>query len=38
MSDDIDMKPGPVTKINKRNKTTPKKLTMTPCQKIVASS
>ena len=35
--DDIDMKLGPVTKFDKRNKTTSKKLTMTSCQKIVMS-
>ena len=35
-SDDIHMKLRPVTKIDKRNKTTPKKkLAMTSCQKIV---
>ena len=38
-SDDIDMKLGPVSKIDKKNKTTSKKnLTMTSCQKIVTSS
>ena len=30
-SDNIDMKPGPVTKPDKGNKTTSKKLLMTPC-------
>ena len=34
-SDDIDMKLGLVTKLDKRKKTTSKKLTMTSCQKIV---
>ena len=34
-SDDIDMKPGPVTKLDKMNKTTSKKLMMTSCRKIV---
>ena len=36
-SDDIDMKFGPVTKLDKRNKTTSKKLTSTSCRKIVTS-
>ena len=36
-SDDIDMKLGPVTKLDKRNKTTLKKLAMSSCQKIVTS-
>ena len=36
-SDDIDMKLGTVTKLDKRNKTTSKKLTMKPCQKVVTS-
>ena len=36
-SDDIDMKLQPVTKIDKRNKTTSKNLTMRYCQKIVTS-
>ena len=36
-SDDIDMKLGPVTKLDKRNKTTSKKLTLTSCRKIVTS-
>ena len=36
-SDDIDMKLGPVTKLDKRNKTTSKNLTMTSCRKIVMS-
>ena len=36
-SDDIDMKLGPVTKLDKRNKTASKQLTMTSCQKIVTS-
>ena len=31
------MKLGPVTKLDKRNKTTSKKLTLTSCQKIVTS-
>ena len=34
---DIDMKLGPVTKLDKRNKITSKKLTMTSCRKIVTS-
>ena len=34
-SDDIDMKLGLVTKLDKRKKTTSKKLAMTSCQKIV---
>ena len=36
-SNDIDMKLGPVTKIDKINKTTSKKLTMVSCQQIVTS-
>ena len=36
-SDDIDMKLGTVTKIDKRNKTTLKKLTMTSFRKTVTS-
>ena len=36
-SDDIDMKLGTVTKLDKRNKTASKKLTVTSCRKIVAS-
>ena len=36
-SDDINMELGPVTKLDKRNKTTSKKLTMTSCRKIVTS-
>ena len=36
-SDDIDMKLGPVTKLDKRNKITLKKLAMSSCQKIVKS-
>ena len=35
ISDDIDIKVGPVTKLDKRNKTTSKILTMTSCRKIV---
>ena len=31
------MKPGPVTKLDKRNKTILKKLALTSCQKIVTS-
>ena len=34
---DIDMKLGPVIKLDKRNKTRSEKLTKTSCQKIVAS-
>ena len=34
-SDYIDMKLGPVTSLDKKNKTTSKNLTMTSCQKIV---
>ena len=34
-SDDIDMKLGPVTKLDKRYKTTSKKITMTSCREIV---
>ena len=36
-SNDIDMKFGLVTKIDKINKTTSKKMTMTSCQQIVTS-
>ena len=36
-SDDIDMKHGPVTKLDKRNKTRQKNLTMTSCRKFVTS-
>ena len=36
-SDGIDMKLGAVTKVDRRNKITSKKLTMTSCQKIVTS-
>ena len=36
-SDDIDMKLGPVTNLDKRNKTASKKLTMTSCRKTVTS-
>ena len=36
-SDDIDMKLGPVTKLNKINKTASKNFTMTPCHEIVTS-
>ena len=36
-SDDTDMKLGPVTKLDKRNKTTSKNLTLTSCRKIVTS-
>ena len=36
-SDDIDMKLGPITKLDKRNKTTSKNLTMTSCRKTVTS-
>ena len=36
-SDDIEMKIGPITKHDKRNKTTPKNLAMTSCRKIVTS-
>ena len=36
-NDDIDMKLGPVTKLEKRNKTASKKLTITSYQKIVTS-
>ena len=35
--DDIGMKLGSVTKLDKRNKTTPNKLTITLCRKIVTS-
>ena len=33
-SDDVDNKLGPATKLNKRNKTTPKKITIAPSWKI----
>ena len=36
-NDDIDMKLGTITKLDKKNKTVVKKLTMTSCQKIVTS-
>ena len=36
-SDDIDMKLGPVTKLDKKSKTTSKNLTLTSGQKIVTS-
>ena len=36
-SNDIDIKLGQVTKLDKRNKTTSKKLTMTSCQQVVTS-
>ena len=36
-SDDIDMKLGPVPKLDKRDKTTLKKLTMASCRQIVMS-
>ena len=36
-SDDIDMNLGPATKLDKKIKTTSKKLTMTLCSKIVTS-
>ena len=36
-SDDIDMKLGPVTKLDNRNKTTLKNLTLTSCRKILTS-
>ena len=36
-SNDIDIKFGPVTKPDKRNKKTSKKLTMTSCRQIVTS-
>ena len=36
-SDDTDMKLGPVTKPDKRNKTTSKNLTMTSCRETVMS-
>ena len=36
-SDDIDMKVGPVTKLDKRNKTTSKMLMITSCRKIAMS-
>ena len=35
--DDTDMKLGPVTKLDKRNKTPIKKMTMTSCRKIMTS-
>ena len=34
-SDDMDMKLGPLTKLDKKNKTTPKNVTMTLCRQIV---
>ena len=34
---DIDMKLGPVTKLDKRNKITSKKLTVTSCQQVLTS-
>ena len=36
-SDDIDMKLGPVTQLDKRNKTASKNLDETSCRKIVTS-
>ena len=36
-SDDIDMKLGPVTKLDKRNKTTSKNLTLMSCRENVTS-
>ena len=36
-SDDIDMKLGSLTELDKRNKTTSKNLTMASCQQIVTS-
>ena len=36
-SDDVDMELGSETKLDKRNKTTSKKLTLTSCRKIVTS-
>ena len=36
-NDNIDMKLGPITKLDKRNKTTSKNLMMTSCRKIVTS-
>ena len=36
-SDDIDLKLGPVTKLDKRKKTTSKNVMMTSCRKIVMS-
>ena len=36
-SDDIDMNLGPLTKLDKRNETTSKRLTWTSCQKTVTS-
>ena len=36
-SADIDMKLPPVTKLDKRNKTTSKNVTLTSCRKIVTS-
>ena len=35
--DDIDMNLGPVTKLDKRNKTTSKNLTLRSCREIVTS-
>ena len=35
---DIEIKLAPATKLNKRNTTVSKKLTMTPCRQIVTSS
>ena len=35
--DDIDMKLGPITKLDQNNKTKSKKLTVIPCQEIVIS-
>ena len=37
ITNDIDMKIGPVTKIDKRNTTISKKLMITPCREIVTS-
>ena len=37
ISDNIDMKLGPVTQLDKRNKTTSKKLTITSCRQTVVS-
>ena len=36
-SDDIEIKLGSVTKLDKRNRKTLKKFTMTPCQKTITS-
>ena len=36
-NDDIDMKLGTITKLDKKNKTVVKKLTMTSCRKTVTS-